>query len=421
MTTGAIFQNQNAIGSVLVQNNANRPVIVFGSEKKPQLWRGPCSDSRLSIGLVKLRIVLAIGSRNDLDIAMTQQQHVAHGARVGVLDELRLLAALAVVLFHFGFRGHTLGVTDMSLTAWEWLLKYGYLGVQMFFVISGFVIAYSAEGRTPIQFGIARFARIYPMFVLCMTVTFLFVVGYGAPHLNATIFQWAANLIIKPELLGQQLMDGSYWSISYEVVFYGWVFVLMMLGRFKREAYPVIILGWLLISVVDRAFFGSVLMRHLFLTDESGFFCAGLVLHLIFREGYDSRNVALLVLSVVVAIYQSMELTQWNRDNYGTSYSDLVVSISCLAIVAIIALAIRRQRSLLPAGVMLALGGISYPLYLLHQHIGYVIFNRVGPTASPEAVVTATVLLLICISYLLWRFADEPSRQLTKSALMRLF
>lgn len=96
---------------------------------------------------------------------MSQQQHVAHGARVGVLDELRLLAALAVVLFHFGFRGRTLEVTEMSLTAWEWLLKYGYLGVQMFFVISGFVIAYSAEGRTPIQFGIARFARIYPMLV----------------------------------------------------------------------------------------------------------------------------------------------------------------------------------------------------------------------------------------------------------------
>ncbi|MFJ6323218.1 MULTISPECIES: acyltransferase family protein [unclassified Rhizobium] len=352
---------------------------------------------------------------------MSQQQHVAHGARVGVLDELRLLAALAVVLFHFGFRGRTLGVTEMSLTAREWLLKYGYLGVQMFFVISGFVIAYSAEGRTPLQFGIARFARIYPMFVLCMTITFLIVVGYGAPHLNATTFQWAANLIVKPELLGQQLMDGSYWSISYEIVFYGWVFALMMLGRFKREAYPVIILGWLLISVVDRVFFGSVLMRHLFLTDESGFFCAGLVLYMIFREGYRTRNVVLLVLSVMVAIYQSMELTQWNRVNYGTSYSDLVVSLSCLAIVAIIALAIRRQRSLLPAGLMLALGGISYPLYLLHQHIGYVIFNKVGSAASPEAAVTATVLLLICISYLLWRFADEPSRRLTKSALMRLF
>lgn len=351
---------------------------------------------------------------------MTQAQHVAAGERVGALDELRLLAALAVVLFHFGFRGQTLGVTEMALPAWIPVLKYGYLGVQMFFVISGFVIAYSAEGRTPMQFAIARFARIYPMFVFCMTLTFLIIVSYGAPQINVSVSQWAANLLVKPELLGQQVMDGSYWSISYEIVFYGWIFVLMMLGGFRRELYPAIIVGWLVVSVIDRAFFGSSVMRYLLLTDESGFFCIGLVLYAAYREGYTVRNVVLLALSVAVALYQSMEMAQWNRENYGVGYSDPVVAISCLAIVAIIALAIRRRRSLLPAGMMLALGGISYPLYLLHQHIGYVIFNNVGVTASPEAVVAVTVLFLIGISYLLWRFADEPSRRLTRSALTRL-
>ncbi|MGG6897912.1 acyltransferase family protein [Rhizobium sp. BR 315] len=352
---------------------------------------------------------------------MTQVQHVAPGERVGVLDELRLLAALAVMLFHFGFRGKTLGVTEMTLPAWISVLKYGYLGVQMFFVISGFVIAYSAEGRTPMQFAIARFARIYPMFVLCMTLTFLIVVIFGAPQINATVSQWAANLLVQPELLGQQVIDGSYWSISYEVVFYGWVFVLMTLGGFKRRLYPAIIVGWLLVSIIDRAFFANPLMRHLALTDESGFFCIGLVFYAVFREGYTLRNFVLLVLSVAVALHQSLEMAQWNRENYGVGYSDLVVSISCLAIVAIVALAIKRQRSLLPGGMMLALGGISYPLYLLHQHIGYVIFNKVGATASPEAVIAVTVLLLICISYLLWRFFDEPSRRLIRSVLTRLF
>ena len=352
---------------------------------------------------------------------MTQVPHVTSAERIGVLDELRFLAALAVALFHFGFRGKTLGFTEMNLPDWISVLKYGYLGVQMFFVISGFVIAYSAEGRTPGQFAIARFARIYPMFVLCMTLTFLIVAIYGAPQINATVAQWAANLLLQPGLLGQEIMDGSYWSISYEVVFYGWVFVLIKLGGFKPRLYPAFVVGWLLVSTVDRAFFANPLMRHLALTDESGFFCIGLVFYAAFREGYTLRNFVLLVLSVAVALYQSLEMTQWNRENYGVDYSDLVVVCSCLAIVAIVALAIKRQRSLLPGGMMLALGGISYPFYLLHQHIGYVIFNKVGATASPETVVAMTVLLLICISYLLWRFFDEPSRRLTRSVLTRLF
>ena len=150
-------------------------------------------------------------------------------------------------------------------------------------------------------------------------------------------------------------------------------------------------------------------------------FCIGLVFYAAFREGYTLRNLVLLAVSVAVALYQSLEMTQWNRENYGVDYSDLIVAASCLVIVAIIALAIKRQRSLLPGSTMLALGGIQLPLYLLHQHIGCVMFSKVGTTASPEAVVAVTVLLLICVSYLLWRFFDEPSRRLASSILTRLF
>ena len=46
--------------------------------------------------------------------------------------------------------------------------QYGFLGVPVFFIISGFVIAYSAEGRTPVGFAIARFSRIYPTFLFCV-------------------------------------------------------------------------------------------------------------------------------------------------------------------------------------------------------------------------------------------------------------
>src|SRR2546427_494309 len=91
-----------------------------------------------------------------------------HTSRVEALDLLRLVAVLAVVLYHFGFWGPAAG----GMPAMPWLApvaKYGFLGVPVFFIISGFVIAYSAEGRTAAGFAIARFSRIYPTFVLCMT------------------------------------------------------------------------------------------------------------------------------------------------------------------------------------------------------------------------------------------------------------
>jgi peptidoglycan/LPS O-acetylase OafA/YrhL len=74
--------------------------------------------------------------------------------------------------------------------------KYGFLGVPAFFVISGFVIAYSAERRTAVGFVIARFSRLYSTFDFCMTLTFLAILMWGPPHFKATPAQWFANLFI---------------------------------------------------------------------------------------------------------------------------------------------------------------------------------------------------------------------------------
>ncbi|MBD3848796.1 acyltransferase [Bosea sp. SSUT16] len=351
---------------------------------------------------------------------MSQPNHLQPGLRLETLDGLRLLAALSVALFHFGFCGLAIGFTQMSLPAGESVLKYGYLGVPLFFVISGFVIAYSAEGRTPLQFAIARFARIYPTFLLCMTLTFLVVLALGAPFLQASAAQWAANLVIKPELLGYQAMDGSYWSIFYEVIFYGWVLLLMALGAFRRDRYPLIVLVWLLVSVLDRAFLSSKILRYLLLTDQSAFFCAGLLLYAAFRDGHARRNLALLTLTTAVAIYQALELTQWYRANYHAAYDDFAVAASCVAIVAIVAAAIRFPRLPLPSGVTLAIGGLTYPFYLLHQHIGYVAFNRLGDALSPAALVAAVTLVLLVLSCLIWRFVERPAQSWTKSTLTGL-
>ena len=340
--------------------------------------------------------------------------------RLETLDALRLFAALAVVLFHFGFRGLTLEVTDVALPAYEAVLKYGYLGVQLFFVISGFVIAYSAEGRTPIQFGIARFSRIYPTFALCMTITFIVILALGSPRIHATMYQWLANFLIMPELVKQESLDGSYWSIFYEVVFYGWIFIFMSVGLFKRANYPVIVVAWLTVSVIDRTFIHSGILRYLVLTDQSAFFCAGLVLYAAFKDGYTKKNLLLLGLSALVAIQQSLILSGWNRNNYHVEYSDIVVAIACLSIIAIVAAAIKFPRTPLPSGVMLAIGGLTYPLYLLHQQIGYVLFNVFENMASPLVLVIAVTFALMIVSFLLWRYFELHAQRWTKVTLSRM-
>jgi hypothetical protein len=170
-------------------------------------------------------------------------------SRVPVLDLLRLAAVVAVILYHYGFWGPTStnGVSQVAIPALAPIGQYGFLGVSVFFAISGFVIAYSAEGRNWIGFIIARFSRIYPTFVLCMTLTFAVTLAAGAGHFDVTRTQWFANFFIAAPFLGQPYVDTVYWSLVIEVVFYGWVALFMMLGWFPRRM-DAIILAWLAIT-----------------------------------------------------------------------------------------------------------------------------------------------------------------------------
>ena len=83
-----------------------------------------------------------------------KQSHIA------TLDLLRLVAALAVVAFHYLFRGAAAGgyLAEGYPEAAPFAI-YGYLGVNLFFLISGFVIAWSAQGRSWESFAVARFAQ----------------------------------------------------------------------------------------------------------------------------------------------------------------------------------------------------------------------------------------------------------------------
>lgn len=341
-----------------------------------------------------------------------------HG-RVEVLDLLRLVAVLAVVLFHYGFRGAAAdGFTAVSLPQLEAIAKYGYLGVQLFFVISGFVIAYSAEGRTASGFAIARIARIYPGFVVCMTATFLITLAIGAPRFTTSFGQWFGNLFIVSPALKQPFMDGAYWSIVYEIIFYGWMFLLIRLGAFRRHV-DWIVIGWLAISIGNEALVHSGLMHRLFLTDQSAFFAAGLLLHEIYRGRQDRTVLLLLALSALIAVNQAFIGASWTRDHYAIALDNRVVAAVCLAAIGAVWLAMRVRRLPLPSALILAIGGLTYPLYLLHQHIGFMLFNRFEGAASAAVLIVSTTLAMIALSWAIWRYVERPAQRRLKDVLTR--
>jgi peptidoglycan/LPS O-acetylase OafA/YrhL len=339
--------------------------------------------------------------------------------RLEALDLLRVIAVLAVLLYHYTFRGAAAdGLTDVSLPGLVFLSKYGSLGVQLFFVISGFVIAYSAEGRTPADFAIARVSRIYPAFLFCMTVTFLVALAIGAPRFEVTVTQWFANLLIVSPFLKQPFMDGAYWSIVNEITFYGWVFVLMAVGLFRRELAS-IILVWVAISIANETALQSGFLRRLFVTDQSGFFCAGLVLYEIYC-GKRGRDIMLmLTLAALTAVNQAFIGAALDQAHYQVEFSNVVLAGISLASIGAVALAMHVRLPRAWSGIVLALGGMTYPMYLLHQHVGYMLLNRFAAEISPGLLVMLAMLTVLTASFLVWRIFERPAQRWLKAVLRR--
>jgi len=336
-------------------------------------------------------------------------------SRVPGLDLLRLAAVAAVVFYHYGFWGPAShGVPQVAIPSLATFAQYGFLGVPVFFTISGFVIAYSAEGRTPVGFAIARFSRIYPTFVFCMTLTFATILLIGGTNFEVNFGQWTANLFVAAPALGQAYVDTSYWSLVIEIVFYTWVAVFLSLGLFPRRI-DAIILVWLAITFANELTIDAPIFEKLFIADDSGFFAVGLLIYEHYRGRRDLALCGIVALSVGTAVFQAVHKLERLGVHTGGTFDKRIVAAICLVSIAIIFLATRIRKLPLPAGLVLAAGGITYPLYLLHMQMGYTILTAAAPVRNAELWTAAIVSGAVVLAWATWRFVERPAHRWTKN------
>jgi peptidoglycan/LPS O-acetylase OafA/YrhL len=224
-----------------------------------------------------------------------------------------------------------------------------------------------------------------------------------------------ANLFIAATAFGEPYMDAAYWSLVIEVVFYAWVAVLIAAGLFPRRI-DAIILIWLAIAFANELTIDSPLVEKLFLADDSGFFAVGLLIYEFYRGRRGPMLYSMLALAIGTAVFQAIHKLARLAPHTGGVFDDWIVAAICLASVAIIFLAIHVRRMPLPTGMVLAIGGLTYPLYLLHMQLGYVLYYRLAP-AGAVAPVVAIIVAMMLLSWAVWRYVERPVQRWTREFL----
>jgi len=339
--------------------------------------------------------------------------------RLNELDLLRFLAAIAVVFFHYAFRGYAKG--DMSTMPYPLLAepaKYGYLGVELFFMISGFVILMTASSNNLRAFFISRVVRLCPAFWVCCTITFAITLAIGQPRYSADFYQYIINMAFLSELMGIPQIDGVYWSLFVEIQFYLMISILLAFKKIEKiETYLVF---WLLISATAELLAFEKL-RSILITDYAAYFIAGATFYIIWAKGITKTRVFLLAGALALANYTAIVWAELLESKYATEYNPLIVcSVIGLFFITFILIATNKTGAIATYN-WTALGALTYPLYLLHQMIGFMIFNIAYPAVNSHILLWGTIVLMLGASYAINKLIEIPMARSIKKFLSLSF
>lgn len=338
----------------------------------------------------------------------------ATAARLSEVDALRGLAAMAVVLFHFSTRYHQLyGEGEAPI----WGLTHGHFGVNLFFIISGFVIFMTLERtRRPMDFVVSRFSRLFPAYWMAIALTFAVVAGLGLPGKEVHAWQAVANgLMLHNLLLKVPHVDGVYWTLEVELLFYVAMFTLYRLG-WLRHVHRALLAGLLLALVYEALAQGLwlglpkidlpwIAYRLLFLS-ALPWFALGITIYQLVRSGSAPNAAQALTLALALLVLALRE---------GPAEGLLAIAFA-----ALVWAAASGHLPLLRWRVLVFLGAISYPLYLLHENIGWAVQRQLTAAGwSQLATVPVVVALSIALAWALHRSVELPAMQALRAAYAR--
>ena len=314
------------------------------------------------------------------------------------LTAIRAVAAAAVLVFHLDY--------------WQVLdipgAFYGSTGVALFFVLSGFILTWTADpARSRAGFYVRRVARIYPDHLVTLVVALVVALVVGSPAVTGRVV--GANVLLVQAWSFDPTvaygLNGVAWSLSCELAFYLAVpFLLPLLRRWSPRTRLVVALVALAVPLV-ATIVAPATYQVLYHFPLARFpeFVLGVVAGLAFVEGRRSRVPWAALLGIFAAVLVTAQLTHATE---AVARVALVVPFALFLMVCA-ERDLRGRRSLLTHRAVLVAGSASYAFYLVHE----LVIRRVLDTPLTGALAAVVITVASgALAYALYRFVEEPAR-----------
>ncbi len=328
--------------------------------------------------------------------------------RLEYLDALRGLAVLGVMLCHY--IPHLTEIYHLTFDISEYAIK-GRYGVHLFFIISGYVIYMTTSKLdSPLQFGIARFSRLFPVFWVAVTLSYLIILFFGHPLGKETpsSMTYLANLTMLHRFLLIPSVDPVYWSLTFELMFYFYIGICMAFKLHHRI--QIVVYCWLLFSIALTSWtlYQDIAMaerwKGLFILEFNSFFLTGIA----FYQHHQHNNYKMLISTLVLSLLQQ----------YLIADLELVV----VYVIAISLFFLFSHYQITGRQLLSKLGKVSYSLYLVHAIPGHsviVFLHQAGIPAVLNLMFTSTLAILFATG--LWCMIEVPGQNRLRHMLTTVF
>lgn len=334
------------------------------------------------------------------------------------LDFFRFLAAFSVLLFHYSFRGYAQGgYSPVSYPALAVVFKYGYLGVNLFFIISGFVILITAQSKDAFQFTVSRICRLYPAFWAGVTFTVAAALIFGNRRFIVGIDQYVENMSMISGYFGVRQVDGVYWTLLVEMKFYFLVFLLLLVRRIDQLENA--LWGWLGISGVAQFWHLPNHLVFFLIPNWSCYFIAGATFYLISQSGVRPRRILMLMLSFMLCLKGAYDQAVRFGADYQAHLSVPVIFGVILFFFVVFFLVALNKLKFFSNQRLMTIGALTYPLYLIHQYVGYMFFDYWYRYVNAWLLLFLVTAFMLTCAFLIYWFIERPLSRYMKELLNR--
>jgi peptidoglycan/LPS O-acetylase OafA/YrhL len=334
------------------------------------------------------------------------------------LDLLRIFAACWVLIYHWtatpGF--YALLETEPDLSSLPTFVttfsSRGFLGVDIFFILSGAVIARSALLVTWQDFVFSRFVRLFPVYFIVTALTIVIL------PLNSNITISVHDFFSLSGLqfwVGGRTPVSAAWTIPIEIAFYGLVafaiWVSSFKGTFNLKKLKYFLDLWMLLYVFGSAS-GFAPLQYALVPRFAPYFILGAIVINISTWLEFKKNLIRISVAFTLSLKLILSRIEESPELDGKFLTSVIVLLSCTLVIYFSGRTKQKSNGVRSRSIVSTLSLMTYPLYLIHQEIGMTIISILSKNQISIFVsFFLTLAIVLLVSWLLVCFVEPKVKK----------